>query len=280
MDQAGGDFPARFTDFALAAVEVQQSVSGRPPMVCPLNEINFLSWAVEVGYFPSVGSQEHGWFKRQLVRTAIEAAKAVRAQWPDAFISWAEPLVHVAPRSHRRPEVRAAEQYRQGQFEAYDWIIGRAEPELGGDPSLADLIGLNFYPHNQWYLDGPTIPMGHHEYRALSEMLCEVGERYGKPIFISETGAEGAVDRHGSITSAVRFAMRWTAARTSAASAGIRLRPIPAGTILGTPRPDFYRPSLQRAFATWTSHCCGKWRCNVNCSSNGKGGMSTTGKRD
>jgi beta-glucosidase/6-phospho-beta-glucosidase/beta-galactosidase len=192
VDQGGEDFPARFTDFALAAVEVQQSVSGRPPMVCPLNEINFLSWAVEVGYFPSVGPQEHGWFKRQLVRTAIKAAKAIRSQWPDAFISWAEPLVHVAPRSRRRPEVRAAEQYRQGQFEAYDWIIGRVEPELGGDPSLADMIGLNFYPHNQWYLDGPTIPMGHHEYRALSEMLCEVAERYGKPIFMSETGAEGS----------------------------------------------------------------------------------------
>ena len=145
-----------------------------------------------MGYFPSVGPQEHGWFKRQLVRTAIKAAKAIRAQWPDAFISWAEPLVHVAPRSRRRPEVRAAEQYRQGQFEAYDWIIGRVEPELGGDPSLADMIGLNFYPHNQWYLDGPTIPMGHHEYRALSEMLCEVAERYGKPIFMSETGAEGS----------------------------------------------------------------------------------------
>ncbi len=54
----------------------------------------------------------------------------------------------------------------------------------------------------------------------------------------------------------------------------------PSWAFLGTPRPDFYRPSLQRAFAMWTSHCCGKWRCNVNCSSNGKGGMSTTGKRD
>ena len=51
------DFPERFTDFALAALEVQQSVSGRPPLVCPLNEINFLSWAVEDGYFPRVGPE-------------------------------------------------------------------------------------------------------------------------------------------------------------------------------------------------------------------------------
>lgn len=192
VDQSAPDFADRFTQFALAAVEVQQSISRRPPLVCPLNEINFMSWAVEVEYFPRVGPRQVGWFKRQLARTGIAAARAIKDRWPNAFISWAEPLVHVAPRSHRRPEVRAAEKYRQGQFEAYDWITGRAEPELGGDPSLADVIGLNFYPHNQWYLNGPTIPMGHHEYRPLADMLLEVSERYGKPLFISETGAEGS----------------------------------------------------------------------------------------
>ena len=78
VDQAGDDFPERFTEFALAALEVQQSVSGRPPLVCPLNEINFLSWAVDDGYFPRVGPDERGWFKRQLVRTAITAARAIK----------------------------------------------------------------------------------------------------------------------------------------------------------------------------------------------------------
>jgi len=191
VDQAADDFPDRFTEFALAAIEVQQSVSSRPPLVCPLNEINFMSWAVEVEYFPRVGPKKIGWFKRQLVRTAITAAKAIRKRWPEATIVWAEPLVHVAPHSHRRPAVRRAEEYRQGQFEAYDWITGRAEPAFGGDPSFVDLIGLNFYPHNQWYYRGPTIPMGHHEYRPLADMLVEVTERYGKPLFLSETGAEG-----------------------------------------------------------------------------------------
>jgi beta-glucosidase/6-phospho-beta-glucosidase/beta-galactosidase len=192
VDQAADDFADRFTQFALAAVEVLRSVSSRPPVVCPLNEINFMSWAIEVDYFPRVGPDEVGWFKRRLIRAASGAARAIRDRWPDTSIVWAEPLVHIAPRSHRRAEVRAAEAARLGQFEAYDWIVGRAEPEFGGDPSLADLIGLNFYPHNQWYLDGPTIPMGHHEYRPLADMLVEVAERYGKPIFLSETGAEGS----------------------------------------------------------------------------------------
>ena len=192
VDQAADDFPDRFTEFALAALEVLSSVSRRPPLICPLNEINFLTWAVEVDYFPRIGREETGWFKRQLVRTAISASKAIREHWPRATLVSAEPLVHIASGTRRRADVKAAEAARQGQFEAYDWITGRAMPELGGDLSLVDRIGLNFYPHNQFYRDGPTIPMGHHEYRPLADMLVEVAERYGKPIFLSETGAEGS----------------------------------------------------------------------------------------
>ena len=69
--------------------------------------------------------------------------------------------------------------------------MGIAE-QIGGNPSLIDTIGVNFYPHNQWYHHGMTVPMGHHQYRPLSAMLLEVAERYGKPIVISETGAEGS----------------------------------------------------------------------------------------
>jgi beta-glucosidase/6-phospho-beta-glucosidase/beta-galactosidase len=192
VDQGGEDFPQRFTDFALAAIELQQSISKRPPILCPLNEINFVSWAVEVGYFPRAGPKTLGWFKRQLIRTGVTAAKALRRQWPKTTLVWAEPLIHVAPHDQRRQSIRAAEQNRGGMFEAYDWIMGRAEPELGGDPSLVDLIGLNYYPHNQWYYKGPTIPMGHHEYRPLADMLVEMAERYQKPLFLSETGAEGS----------------------------------------------------------------------------------------
>jgi len=192
VDQASPDFPQHFTDFAVAALEVQQSISNRPPLVCPLNEINFLSWAVDDGYFPHVGPKQRGWFKRQLVRAAVTATRAIKQRWPKSTIVWAEPLIHIAPHDRRRRTVRAAERNLQGMYEAFDWILGLAEPELGGDPSLADLIGLNFYPHNQWYYKGPTIPMGHHEYRPLADMLAEVAERYGKPLFIAETGAEGS----------------------------------------------------------------------------------------
>jgi beta-glucosidase/6-phospho-beta-glucosidase/beta-galactosidase len=192
VDQSAPDFPERFTDFAIAALEMHETVSGRPPTVCPLNEINFLAWAVDDGYFPRVGPDEKGWFKRQLVRTGIKAARAIKQRWPASTVVWAEPLIHIAPHDHRRQTVRAAQQNLQGMYQAYDWILGLAEPELGGDRSLVDVVGWNFYPHNQWYFEGPTIPMGHHEYRPLADMLVEVAERYGKPLFISETGAEGS----------------------------------------------------------------------------------------
>jgi beta-glucosidase/6-phospho-beta-glucosidase/beta-galactosidase len=192
LDQAAPDFPDRFTEFALAALEVQQSVSGRPPLVCPLNEINFLSWAVDDGYFPHVGPDGRGWFKLQLVSAGIQAARAIKQRWPKSTIIWAEPLIHIAPHNRRRQTVRAAQANLQGMYEAYDWIVGRAKTELGGDPSLVDVVGWNYYPHNQWYYGGPTIPMGHHEYRPLSDMLVEMEQRYQKPLFLSETGAEGS----------------------------------------------------------------------------------------
>lgn len=192
VDQTAPDFADRFTAFAIAALEVHQSVSKRPPVICPLNEINFLSWAVDEGYFPRAGPQERGWFKRQLVGAGIMAGRAIKERWPDTTIVWAEPLIHVAPHDSRRQTVRAAQRNRQGMYEAYDWIMGLAEPELGGDRSLVDVVGLNFYPHNQWYFGGPTIPMGHHEYKPLADMLADVAERYQKPVFISETGAEGS----------------------------------------------------------------------------------------
>jgi hypothetical protein len=34
--------------------------------------------------------------------------------------------------------------------------------------------------------------MGHHEYKPLADMLVDVAGRYGKPVSISETGAEGS----------------------------------------------------------------------------------------
>ena len=101
------------------------------------------------GYFPHVGPDERGWFKNQLVTTGIAAARAIKERWPKSTIIWAEPLIHIAPHDRRRQNVRGAAQNLKGMYEAYDWLMGLARPELGGDPSLVDVVGWNFYPHNQ-----------------------------------------------------------------------------------------------------------------------------------
>ena len=191
-DQRTDEFIAAYSRFAAEAVRVHLTEVGEPPMICPVNEISFFTWAVETDYFPPKDTKKGGWFKRHLVRLAVAGVDAMRAVEPGCRFIWAEPLIHVAPRDHSRKEKKNAESYRLSQFEAYDLLSGKMEPELGGRPDLIDVIGLNFYPHNQWYYHGPTIPMGHHEYRALADMLVEAHERYGKPIYIAETGAEGS----------------------------------------------------------------------------------------
>lgn len=192
LDQRSPEFIEAYARFAAAAVRFHREETGEAPLICPINEISFYTWAVETDYFPPAAAQKGGWFKRQLVRCAIAGVDAMRAVEPECHFIWAEPLIHVAPRDHTRAERKRAEAYRLAQFEAYDLLMGHLEPELGGRPDLVDVIGLNYYPHNQWYYQGPTVPMGHHEYRALAEMLVEVAQRYGKPILIAETGAEGS----------------------------------------------------------------------------------------
>jgi hypothetical protein len=129
--------------------------------------------------------------KRQLVRAYLAAVDGILDVDRRARFVTAEPLINVVSGSDDPGETAAAEAHRLSQFEALDMITGRVAPELGGAPGFLDLCGLNIYPHNQWYLNGSTIPMGHHAYRSLRDMFAEASARYDRPIFIAETGAEG-----------------------------------------------------------------------------------------
>src|SRR5438477_12473185 len=69
-------------------------------------------------------------------------------------------------------------------------IAGRLHPELGGREHFLDVIGVNYYPHNQWFYEGRTIERSHPLYRPFRSILREVHARYQRPLFIAETGAE------------------------------------------------------------------------------------------
>ena len=193
LDQGSEDFIPAFARFAAEAAKTHRRVTGNPFFGIPINELSYFTWAVRSGYFPPAGPDIYGWFKRQLVRAALAAVAAMRDADAECRFLWAEPLIHVTPAPGAPASAAAqAEQARVDQFEAYDLLLGLAEPELGGSPDVADALGFNYYPDNQWYLGGSTLPLGHHDYRPLADMLVEAHDRFGKPILITETGSEGS----------------------------------------------------------------------------------------
>jgi hypothetical protein len=64
-------------------------------------------------------------------------------------------------------------------------------PERGGRADCLDIMGVNYYPDNQWFLSGSTMPLGCNRYCLLRELLGEIHHRCGRPILVAETGAEG-----------------------------------------------------------------------------------------
>lgn len=184
-------FPERFARFAKAATRFLRDQSDEVPYVCPVNEMSFWAWAGgDMARFNPSARGRGGELKRQLVRAAIQAIDAVREVDPRARFIVAEPSIFVFRNGNSPKAIADAENYRLAQFEAHDMLIGARDPELGGSPDKLDIVGVNFYPDNQWVLGGSPIPLGQHNYRPFREMLAETAERYGRPVIVSEMGAE------------------------------------------------------------------------------------------
>lgn len=204
-------FVERFAKFCGACAQLVREEGIDIPFYSPLNEISFWSWAGgAVGYFNPSAHGRGLELKHQLVRASIAAIEAIREQTPAARFVQCEPLINVIAGSHRVDQVNAAENYRRSQFDAWDLLTGRQWPGLGGQESYLDIVGVNYYPHNQWLLNGPKILRGEPRYRPLAGMLSEVHQRYQRPMLLSETGAEGdeRVPWLGYISDQIELAMR------------------------------------------------------------------------
>lgn len=175
------EFVDRFRDFAKAAARVVRDESDRVPFYCVINEISFWAWAGDVVKFHPLAPGGGDDIKRQLVRAAIAGIEAVREVDPRARFVQVDPLIHVV-----------GGDLNEIQFAAWDMLCGRLEPELGGRPDCLDIVGVNYYCDNQWRQGGGTIPLGSHLYKPLAELLEGVHRRYGRPILLAETGAEGS----------------------------------------------------------------------------------------
>ena len=192
LDLFAPAFVARFAAFARAAAEVHAEETGVAPWWVPVNEISFWAWIGGTNGTWAPHGEGRGWeLKAQCVRAARAAIDACRAVDPRARFAVAEPMIHIHPREDSRAGSDAAFWANDAQFEALDMLLGRRHPDLGGSEDLVDLVGVNYYVNNQWELDGPTVFAGLPHYRPPRDLLANVHARYGRPLFIAETGCEG-----------------------------------------------------------------------------------------
>lgn len=187
-------FVDRFAAFARAFVTVASNETGEAPWVVPVNEISFFAWAGgDVGIFNPYATHRGDELKRQLVRAAIASIDAMRDENRRVRLVHTEPMINVVPSAERPQDDAAAEGHRMAQYAALDMLAGRTHPELGGREDYLDVIGVNYYVHNQWIYPGGHATMiepSHPRYRPVWQMLREVYERYGRPLFVAETGIE------------------------------------------------------------------------------------------
>ncbi len=197
LDIFSAEFIRRFAGMVKAFVRVLVDESDSPLFIAPINEISFFAWAGgESAYLNPFETERPHELKAQLVRAAIEAIEAAWSINPQIRIVHTDPLINVVHNLDRPEEFAIAEYYRQLMFQAWDMLAGRRRPDLGGSEKYLDIIGVNYYPNNQW-LCGETsfhperwLEVSDPQYRPLSDLVSEVYERYHRPIFIAETGTE------------------------------------------------------------------------------------------
>jgi beta-glucosidase/6-phospho-beta-glucosidase/beta-galactosidase len=189
-------FKPRFVDsfgsLAREFARVWKNETDEVLFASPVNEISFFAWASgENAVFNPFARGRGNELKAQLVRSAIAAIEALWDVDARSRIVQIDPLINVLPANpENRSHAKAAEAYRVSQYEAWDMLAGRRQPELGGAEKYLDIIGGNYYVHNQWILQGSFISQHNRRYRPFREILAEVYARYERPLFVAETGIE------------------------------------------------------------------------------------------
>ncbi|SFH80371.1 hypothetical protein [Halpernia frigidisoli] len=185
-------FCERFEALCFAFVKFYKENSSQPLFVVPINEISFLSWFSGEARGTAPFAHGSGWdIKYHLCKAAILGIKILKQKDPFCTIVLVEPRVSV----HNNGNLSEEELFKinEYQFEAADIIAGRLCPELGGDESFLEIIGLNYYWNCQWLEGGETVywPDAAQKRVALNKLISDVYLRYKKPIFLSETGHFG-----------------------------------------------------------------------------------------
>ena len=184
MDVMAPDWPDRLANLTHDAVAMLRREGCAVAGWVPVNEMSFWSWAGgQMGWFDPHRQGEGDALKRQLVRGHLAAVGALRAMRCTEPVLVTEPLIWVAPSGDTPAEVAEAAGFVESSFAAVRWV-------LEADPTAIDVLGLNYYPHNQWVMHGPRLPDGDPRRRGLATLLADATRRFPLPIVLTETGAE------------------------------------------------------------------------------------------
>ena len=217
-------FSERLARFAAAAARVVRDETDAIPFYSPVNEVSFFAWGGgDAAYLNPFARGRGHELKVQLARTAIMAMDAIWDVEPRARFVHADPVINVVAHPHRDHERPHAEGHRQAQFQGWDMIAGLAWPQLGGTPRHLDIVGVNYYFNNQWVHGSGPIEGDHPQYKPLRGLLAETYARYGRPIFVAETGTEA--DRRAPWLASVAAEVR-AARRAGVPVEGICLYPV------------------------------------------------------
>jgi glycosyltransferase involved in cell wall biosynthesis len=201
VDVYAPEFVTRFARFcgAAAAYLARFAQPGDPaPVYSPINEISFTSWGLSVHMFrcknrddPRAATEG----KRQLVRATLAGCDAIWAVTPGARILHCDPLIHVIAPTGSPEWQTEADGASAAQYDAWDMLCGRREPELGGAPRYLDIIGANYYDTNQWE-SGTNARLWWHlgdvRRKPLHRCLLDLHRRYHRPVLLAETSHVGS----------------------------------------------------------------------------------------
>ena len=185
-------FGERFARFAGAVARLLRD-DAEAPIYTPINEMSYLAWLC--ADTAALGSQVSGHaVKCRLVAATLAGIRAMRYEDPRARFMLVDPLVHVVPPAGRPELAERAAEITQWQWQAWDMVVGRAEPQLGGAPAALDIVGVNHYHTSQWELLSERRLVWHRrdQRRAPFDTLLESAwQRYRRPLFVAETSHVG-----------------------------------------------------------------------------------------
>ncbi|MDP9086484.1 MAG: glycosyltransferase [Pseudomonadota bacterium] len=192
LDVWSPDFVSRFSRFAHEAAKRIRDATSGTCFYCPINEISFLSWGGGDSAYLNPFAHGRGFeLKVQLARAGIAAMDVIRTVDPAARFVHTDPVINVLTDLAQPTDAPHAEGHRQAQFQGWDLLSGRIWPQIGGRADLLDIVGVNYYHNNQWIHGGLPISQDHPRYKPFHRILAETYSRYGRPIFVAETGIEG-----------------------------------------------------------------------------------------